>query len=139
MEITDKGDMRIGKDQKFSTSKTGEATFVPRYFTAWNVAYKDCKHLIPYRTDKKIASNIRAKIALSTAFEKLESNSSLKFIKQTNEESYLYFTDGNGCRSYVGQQKKRGPQSIILGRGCLYYYTIIHEVKPVNVLNRALI
>ena len=113
-------------------TKIGESAFVPKFFTPWNVTYQDCKHLIPYQTDEIIANNIRAKIALKIAFYKLESNSSIKFIEQTDEERYLYFTHGYGCRSRIGQQKKRGPQNITLGDGCLYYYTIIHEVDVLN-------
>ena len=121
--------MRIAKDQIFPKRNIGQSAFVPKFFTPWNVTFEDCKHLIPYRADRIIANNIRAKIALKTAFEKLESNSSLKFVERTVEERYLYFTDGYGCHSWIGQQKKSGPQSITLGRGCVYYYTIIHEVK----------
>ena len=121
--------MRFFEHQSFFTAKTGERAFVAKHFTPWNVIYRDCKHLIPYQTDKKIANNIRAKIALKTALEKLESNSSLKFIEQTDQERYLYFTHGFSCSSYIGQQKKNGQQNITLGDGCLYYYTIIHEVE----------
>ena len=132
----------MAKDQNLSRKSIGiveqlfeQSAFVPKHFTPWDVTFADSKHLIPYQTDEKIANNIRAKIALETAFEKLESNSSLKFIEQTDQERYLFFTDGFGCHSYIGQQKKSGPQNITLGRGCLYYYTIIHEV---DVLDEAL-
>ena len=120
--------MRFIGYKSSSTAKTRERAFVAKHFTPWTVTYKDCKHLIPYQTDRKIGSNIRAKITLKTAFKKLESNSSLKFIERTDQERYLYFTHGYGCHSYIGQQKKTGPQSITLGNGCLYYFTIIHEV-----------
>ena len=124
--------MRIAGSQSSIVSKTQESAFVPRYFTPWNVTFQDCKYIIPYKTDQKIVNNHRGKIALSTAFEKLESNSSLKFVEHTDQERYLYFTDGYGCHSYIGQQKKTGPQDITIGDGCLYYFTIIHEVKILN-------
>ena len=127
--------MRIARDQSLPTTKNGESAFAAKHFTPWSVTFANSKHLIPYQIDKKIANNIRAKMALKTAFEKLESNSSLKFIEQTDQERYLYFTHGNGCHSYIGQQKKSGPQDITLGDGCYYYFTIIHEV---DVLNHAL-
>ena len=130
--------MRFFEHQSFSTAETGERAFVAKHFTPWYVTYRDCKHLIPYQTDKKIANNIRAKIALKTAFKKLESNSSLKFIEQTDQKRYLYFTHGYGCHSFIGQQKKSGPQSITLGNGCFYFDTIIHEVELVDVTNKAL-
>ena len=121
--------MRIVKDQTSFTTRTGESTFVSRHFTPWNVIYADCKYIIPYRIDTKIDNNYRGKIALKTAFDKLESNSSLKFIEQTDQERYLYFTDGNVCQSVVGQQEESGPQNITLASGCLKYWTIIHEVN----------
>ena len=87
--------------------------------------------------DKTIANNHRGTSQLKIALEKLESNSSLKFVEQADQERYLYFTHGFSCSSYIGQQKKNGPQNITLGNGCLYYYTIIHEVYVLNkVLNR---
>ena len=94
----------------------------------WTLTFEDCKHKIPYEIDERIANNDRGTSQLNIAFEKLESNSSLKFVEHTDQERYLYFTHGYGCHSYIGQQKKNGPQNITLGDGCLYYYTIIHEV-----------
>ena len=122
--------MKLVKDQTSFTAKTGESAFVSKHAKPWNFTFHGSKYMVPYQIDKKIENNHRAKMALQDAFEKLASNSSLKFIKQTNQESYLYFTHGNGCRSYIGQQKKTGPQDITLGDGCFYYYTIIHEVEP---------
>ena len=131
--------MIISSYQTYSTTKTGQSNFVPERFKPWNDIYQDGKYLIPYLTHEKIANNTQAKDALSTAFEKLESNSSLKFIERTNEEAYLYFNDSIGCKSYIGQQKKSGPQEIILGPGCYYYFRVIHEVrfivKPDNNLH----
>ena len=127
-----KGDMRIARNKKSFTSKSGESNFVAKHFTPWNSTFENCKYLIPYRVDKQFVKDGRATNALETAFEKLESNSTLKFIERTDQESYLYFTDGYGCRSYVGQQKKKGPQKITLGSGCWFDYTIIHEVDILN-------
>ena len=124
--------MRIVNDQSFFATGTRESAFVPKYFTPWNFTYADCKYTVPYQIDGKIAKTHRGYSELKLAFDKLESNSSLKFMEQTDQERYLYFTDGFGCRSYVGQQKKRGPQNITLGRGCLFYYTIIHEVRALE-------
>ena len=60
--------MRIVKDQSLSTTQTGESAFVAKHFTPWSVTFANSKYLIPYQTDKKIANNTRAKIALKTAF-----------------------------------------------------------------------
>ena len=120
--------MKLVKDQYSVTTKTGESAFVSKHAKPWNFAFDGSKYLVPYQIDRKIENNHRGKMALQQAFEKLASNSSLKFINQTTEESYLYFAHGSGCHSWIGQQKKTGPQSITLGDGCLYYYTIIHEV-----------
>ena len=120
--------MKFDRDERVAATQNGQRSFVPEHFEPWDDIYRDGKYLIPYKTHKKIADNHRAEIALSTAFEKLESNSSLKFIEQTDEERYLFFNYGHGCRSYIGQQKKNGPQDITLGDGCYYYFTVIHEV-----------
>ena len=120
--------MKIDTEESLTT-KSGEGNFVPERFKPWDDIFKDGKYLIPYKIDKKIANNHRAEVALNTAFEKLGSNTSLKFIEQTNEERYLFFTDGYGCHSSVGQQKKTGAQDITLGPGCYYHFTVIHEVS----------
>ena len=130
--------MKLVKDQSSFSAKTGESAFVPRHVKPWIFTFDGFKYMVPYQVDKKIKNNHRGKVALEDAFYKLESNSSLKFISQTTEESYLYFTHGSGCHSWIGQQKKTGRQDITLGGGCLYYYTIIHEVELVNILNKAL-
>ena len=134
----DLGDMKLVKDQYYFTAKTGESAFVSKHAKPWNFTFDGSKYMVPYQIDKKIRNNHRGKMALQQAFEKLASNSSLKFIEQTTEESYLYFTHGVGCHSLIGQQKKSGPQDITLGDGCLFYYTIIHEVELINILNKAL-
>ena len=109
-------------------AENGQSYGVKRKFKAWDDIYQDGKWVIPYAVHKKISNNHRAEVALNTAFEKLESNSSLKFVQRTDEERYLFFNIGSGCHSYIGQQKKTGPQDIILGEGCYYYFLVIHEV-----------
>ena len=122
--------MKTDREESLTTNN-GEHNFVPKRFKPWDDIYKDGKYLIPYKIDKKIANNHRAVVALNTAFEKLESKTSLKFIEQTDEERYLFFIDGHGCHSSVGQQKKTGAQDITLGPGCYYYFTVIHEVTSI--------
>ena len=129
VKTLNKGDMRFVKHESSFTAKTGESAAVAKHFTPWTDIFEDCKYIIPYRIDKKISNNQQGDTAMKTAFEKLESNSSLKFVEQTDQERYLYFTHGFSCSSYIGQQKKSGQQNITLGDGCLYYYTIIHEVE----------
>ena len=118
--------MKVVKDK---SSTTGESTRFVTKQEPWTSTLKDCKYFIPYRIDEKIANNQKGCGQLKIAFEKLESNSSLKFVEQTDQERYLYFTDGNVCQSVVGQQEKSGPQNITLASGCLKYWTIIHEVN----------
>ena len=130
--------MRIARSQSSIVSKTQESAFVPRYFTPWNVTFEDCKYIFPYQIDRKIVNNHRGKYELLKAFEKLESNSSLKFVEQTDQERYLYFVDGHDCKSYIGPQKQMGPQNITLGPNCLHYYTIIHQVEHINISKKAL-
>ena len=121
--------MTIGRDDTARTTKSGVSYFVPKYFEPWDDIYRDGKYIIPYKIHKKLANEHRAEVALNTAFEKLESKSSLKFIEHTDEKRYLFFTDGYGCHSSVGQQKKLGAQDITLGPGCYYHFTVIHEVS----------
>ena len=120
--------MKIDRGESLTTN-SGERNFVPKRFKPWDNIYKDGKYLIPYKIDKKIANSHRFEVALNTAFEKLESQTSLKFIEQTNEERFLFFVDGYGCHTSVGQQKKTGAQDITLGPGCYYHFTVIHEVS----------
>ena len=132
----DIGDMRFAKNQTSVTAKTGESAFVPRLVKLWDFAFENSKYIVPYRIDKKFVNNHRGKTELEKAFQKLQSNSSLKFIERTNQESYLYFIDGHGCKSYVGQQSQKAPNKITLGSGCWFYYTIIHEVSTVICRNK---
>ena len=122
------GDMKFDSDKSVITAKNGQSNFVPENFEPWDDIHRDGKYLIPYKVHEKIAKNYRAEEALNKAFEKLESNSSLKFIERTDEERYLFFSDGYGCHSFIGQQKNIGPQDITLGPGCYYYFIVIHEV-----------
>lgn len=127
------GDMTIIEDRE--VFRSGQSHFVPRKFNSWTDIHLNGKWIIPYETHKKIANNPRGERALRQAFDKLESRTSLKFIKRTDEERYLFFTDGLTCSSHVGQQKKSGPQEIILGSGCYYYFTVIHEVFCLESFN----
>lgn len=50
----------------------------------------------------------------------------VSFRQRTNENSYVYVTNGNGCSSFVGYLN-RGAQNLSLDRGCFDRGTIVHE------------
>ena len=120
-------------------AKTGRSFFVPHLFKKWDYRSPDGKYLIPYQVQpqwakQKIERNkteTTAEKLLIKAMHRLESKSSLKFVERTDER-YLYFTHGENCSSHVGQMFTTGPQDVILGDGCVFYHTILHEVNYDN-------
>jgi len=50
----------------------------------------------------------------------------LKFVRRTNQNSYLSFFSGGGCYSMVGRQG--GKQALSIGRGCEHHGVIVHEI-----------
>ena len=141
------GDTTIMNDRVVQKTESGQSNFVPRYFKAWDNIKRDGKYLIPYeiqpewatqKADDKTLKGITARDLLMQAFNRLESNSSIEFVERTNEEQYLFFKGFEDfvCRSYIGQQdKKSGAQAVTLGKGCLYYHTILHEVSVTSMKN----
>ena len=140
------GDMIFANDRLGSKADSRQSNFVPKYFNAWDNIKRGGKYIIPYeiqpewatqKAENRTLKNVTAKDLLMQAFEKLESNSSLEFVERTDEEQYLYFTGIDHpyvCRSSIGQvAKKNGAQDVILGKGCLYYHTIIHEVSVSSI------
>nr|QNH72411.1 toxin candidate TRINITY_DN17792_c1_g3_i1 [Isarachnanthus nocturnus] len=50
----------------------------------------------------------------------------LKFVRRSNQNSYLSFFSGGGCYSMVGMQG--GKQALSIGRGCEHHGVIVHEI-----------
>jgi hypothetical protein len=83
----------------------------------------DGRAIVPYTTTG-IPNSDKEKIEI--ALDKLEARTgSLKFIKRTDQKSYIKVFRGNGCFSYVGIQG--GEQPLSLASGCMRTGTIQHE------------
>ncbi|MDT0644266.1 M12 family metallopeptidase [Zunongwangia sp. F363] len=72
-----------------------------------------------------IDSNLPNKDRVYDAIKHWETNTPLTFIERSGESSYIYFTPGSGCSSYIGQIG--GRQEITLASGCSTGNTI-HEI-----------
>ncbi|KAL1482173.1 hypothetical protein MTO96_033985, partial [Rhipicephalus appendiculatus] len=56
----------------------------------------------------------------------IEMMTPLKFVPRKKEEDYIHLQYLEGCYSYIGRHG--GEQPVSLGKGCLYYGTITHEL-----------
>lgn len=52
----------------------------------------------------------------------------IRFVRRTNQRTYLSFFSGGGCYSLVGRQNRAGPQKISIGRGCEQLGVVAHEI-----------
>ena len=52
-----------------------------------------------------------------------------RFIPQTSEDAHIHFVPGDGCSSSVGMTGQ--VQSVSLGRGCVRFGIVIHELMHV--------
>lgn len=76
---------------------------------------------VPYVIDK----NLPKKDRVTRAIEHWHANTSIRLVPRTDEEDYVEFRDGDGCRSHVG--RVGGRQVITLGSGCSTG-SAIHEI-----------
>nr|QNH72407.1 toxin candidate TRINITY_DN8389_c0_g2_i1 [Ceriantheomorphe brasiliensis] len=81
-------------------------------------------HVVPYVITSS-NNHARSKI-LGAMGEWMTKVPCLKFVRRTNEGSYLSFFSGGGCYSMVGMQG--GKQAISIGRGCEHHGVIVHEI-----------
>ncbi len=73
----------------------------------------------------EIESSLPNQSRVTNAIAHWEANTSLKFVKRTNQTAYIYFRSGSGCSSSVGRTGRR--QNINLANGCSTGNTI-HEI-----------
>ncbi|VDN57398.1 unnamed protein product [Dracunculus medinensis] len=78
--------------------------------------------IIPYEMDS-VPKEIKL---FEEVFEHYRRNTCIRFKKRKAENDFLYITKGTGCYSQVG--KAGGKQELSLGRGCLFYEIITHEL-----------
>ncbi|GGX20522.1 M12 family metallopeptidase [Aquimarina muelleri] len=92
-----------------------ESKSVGRTSGRWpnNIVYYDIQSSLPNQT------------RVTTAIAHWEANTSLKFVRRTNQAAYIYFQVGSGCSSQVGRTGRR--QTINLAGGCSTGSTI-HEI-----------
>ncbi|XP_047127965.1 blastula protease 10 [Hydra vulgaris] len=81
-------------------------------------------NVVPYDLSKMSTD---AHQSILNAIADYQRRTCLKFVKRTNEPTYLSFFVGNGCSSPVGYRQGR-INTISLGRGCLGHGTILHEI-----------
>ncbi|WP_066319061.1 M12 family metallopeptidase [Aquimarina aggregata] len=72
-----------------------------------------------------IQSSLANQRRVTDAIAHWEANTSLKFVRRTNQSAYIYFRTGSGCSSSVG--RTGGRQNINLANGCSTGNTI-HEI-----------
>ncbi len=103
------GDMIVYPDD------SQQAKSVGRTSGRWpnNIVYYDIQSSLPNQN------------RVTTAIAHWEANTSLKFVRRTNEAAYIYFQVGSGCSSQVGRTGRR--QTINLASGCSTGSTI-HEI-----------
>ncbi|XP_066927328.1 bone morphogenetic protein 1 homolog [Clytia hemisphaerica] len=80
--------------------------------------------VIPYSFDK--AMSREGKLLILKAMRHWESETCIKFVKKTKQVDFLHIYPGNGCCSYVG--RRGGRQYLSLGRGCLRFGIVTHEL-----------
>ncbi|WP_108866997.1 M12 family metallopeptidase [Aquimarina aquimarini] len=72
-----------------------------------------------------IQSSLPNQARVTDAIAHWEANTSLRFVRRTNQSAYIYFQVGSGCSSSVG--RTGGRQTINLANGCSTGSTI-HEI-----------
>ncbi|UYV76956.1 MEP1B [Cordylochernes scorpioides] len=82
--------------------------------------------VIPYVITR---SMLNRKDLLSAAMSHYHRNTCIRFVKKTNETSYIRFYEGLGCYSSWGRTGKA--QTVSLGLGCQNIGTILHELGHV--------
>ncbi|GAB6026273.1 Meprin A subunit beta [Chamberlinius hualienensis] len=90
-----------------------------------NSNYRWPNGIIPYAISNAFDSQARSLIARSLS--EYHRQTCLRFVpRQNNQHDYVYIVQNRGCFSAVGRQG--GQQQLSLGRGCLNFGIIIHEL-----------
>ncbi|XP_068718113.1 high choriolytic enzyme 2-like [Montipora capricornis] len=124
------GDMYLTREQRYraehgmdvdgspNRQKRGSTTFRNRL---WE------RGVLVYTIDSNLARYSRAKKAISDGMDEWKTKTCIRFRrKNNNDNSYVHFTNGAGCSSYVG--RIGGRQRITLNRGCWYRGIVAHEI-----------
>ncbi|KAL7633442.1 UNVERIFIED_CONTAM: hypothetical protein RMT77_016313 [Armadillidium vulgare] len=80
--------------------------------------------VIPYAISSAYDTNERAVIA--KAMSAFHDSTCIRFVPRNDEKDYIFITKGSGCSSAVG--RVGGQQTVTLGRGCIYFGIVIHEL-----------
>merc|ERR1711963_61918 len=83
-------------------------------------------NIVPYVLDHTYSAS--DKKMLKGVFDDYHRMTCLKFKERTNEATYLSLTSAGGCWSYVGMNRRSGPQQVSLGNGCRSHGTATHEL-----------
>lgn len=105
------GDILIDKEDVLLTQNKSTGRVGSRWLD--NTVYYTIKPSLPNQS------------RITEAIAHWETNTSLKFVKRTNQSDYIYFTDEGGCSSFVGRQG--GRQNVNIGIYCTLGNTI-HEI-----------
>ncbi|XP_058951740.2 zinc metalloproteinase nas-13-like [Pocillopora verrucosa] len=92
----------------------------------WSTSTEDGKTVvkIPYVVQDDLHS--KAKTELQRAIQDVHEATCVKFQARIRETDYVSFQPASGCFSKIG--KRPGKQDVILGTGCEYKGTILHEI-----------
>lgn len=118
------GDIALGTVEEVDTA-TQQAREVPEG-VAMAVAISGTQFrwtgcTVPFEIDPALPNQAR----VTDAIQHWRDNTALRFVERTTEANWIYFTDDDGCWSYVGM--RGGRQTISVGAGCSTGNTI-HEI-----------
>ncbi len=119
------GDIALGTVEEVQTVTRRAREGVPEgvamavAITGTQFRWTNCT--VPYEIDPALPNQAR----VTDALQHWRDNTSLKFVERTTEANWVYFTDDDGCWSFVGM--RGGRQTISVGPGCSTGNTI-HEI-----------
>ncbi|CAF0706707.1 unnamed protein product [Brachionus calyciflorus] len=85
--------------------------------------------IVPYKIDPKYPQQYKALIVQAMKVIEVQTRNCIRFVEYSPSQNFftwLYFTQDNGCWSYIG--KGKGEQWLSLVPGCMTQSIIIHEV-----------
>ncbi|GFR17485.1 astacin [Trichonephila clavata] len=106
-------------------TEEGDMRFAPGFHEAGikDKRYRWPNKTIPYYIDPSIRNLTNL---IEKAIAQYHKETTVRFVKRTNERNYVYMFKDVGCYSYVG--RIGGAQKLSLGKGCEYVGTIVHEL-----------
>ncbi|XP_065676037.1 low choriolytic enzyme-like [Hydra vulgaris] len=104
----------------------GDMVLTPSDFNGYGsiIAGRWPNNIVPYDLSRMSSSN---HVYILRAIDEYHKHTCLKFVKRTNEDTYLSFHSGIGCSSDVGYFRRR-VNNVSLGSGCLQLGTVLHEI-----------